>query len=129
MKLKILLTLILLNFTLFLSAQETTKPINDVEIERTLSIIDIEGKKYENVKVNLKSISPDYFISDIYRVKVNITTEEGKSVWKKTLKNVYLYVFSNGQVQVGKPNFNMIVLYKNDTGIFTGKVREKEGVY
>lgn len=129
MKLKILLTLILLNFTLFLSAQETTKPINDVEIERTLSIIDIEGKKYENVKVNLKSISPDYFISNIYRVKVNITTEEGKSVWKKTLKNVYLYVFSNGQVQVGKPNFDMIVLYKNDTGIFTGKVREKEGVY
>ena len=129
MKLKILLTLILLNFTLFLSAQETTKPINDVEIERTLSIIDIEGKKYENVKVNLKSISPDYFISDIYRVKVNITTEEGKSVWKKTLKNVYLYIFSNGQVQVGKPNFDMIVLYKNDTGIFTGKVREKEGVY
>ena len=129
MKLKIVLTLILLNFTLFLFAQETTKPINDVEIERTVSIIDIEGKKYENVKVNLKSISPDYFISDIYRVKVNITTEEGKSLWKKTLKNVYLYVFSNGQVQVGKRNFDMIVLYKNDTGIFTGKVREKEGVY
>ena len=128
MKLKILLILILLNFTLFLFAQETTKPINDVEIERTVSIIDIEGKKYENVKVNLKSISPDYF-SDIYRVKVNITTEEGKSLWKKTLKNVYLYVFSNGQIQVEKPNFDMIILYKKDSGVFTGKVREKEGVY
>jgi len=129
MKLKLLLTLIFINFTLFLFAQETTKPIKDVEIERSVSIIDIEGKKYENVKVNLKSTSPDYFISDIYRVKVNITNEEGKSLWKKTLKNVYLYVFSNGQVQVGKPNFDMIVLYvyKNDTG-FTGKIREKEGI-
>lgn len=129
MKLKLLLTLLFFNFTFFLFAQETTKPINDVEIERNVSIIDIEGKKYENVKINLKSMSPDYFISDIYRVKVNITDAEGKTIWKKTLKNVYLYVFSSGQVQVGKPNFDMIVIYKNDTGIYTGKIREKEGIY
>ena len=129
MKLKLILTLLFFNLTFFLFAQETTIPINDVEIERNVSIIDIEGKKYENIKVNLISISPDYFISDIYRVKVNITNVEGKTIWKKTLKNVYLYVFSSGQVQVGKPNFNMIAIYKNDTGIYTGKIREKEGVY
>jgi len=129
MKLKLILTLLFFNLTFFLFAQETTIPINDVEIERNVSIIDIEGKKYENIKVNLISISPDYFISDIYRVKVNITNVKGKTIWKKTLKNVYLYVFSSGQVQVGKPNFNMIAIYKNDTGIYTGKIREKEGVY
>ena len=93
MKLKLLLTLLFFNFTFFLFAQETTKPINDVEIERNVSIIDIEGKKYENVKINLKSMSPDYFISDIYRVKVNITDAEGKTTWKKLLR-MYIYMYS-----------------------------------
>lgn len=130
MKLKILLIFLLFNLTTTLFAQETAKPMTDTEIERSVSIMDIEGKKYENVKVTLKSISPDYFISDIYRVKVTIVDVNGKIVWKKTLKNVYLYVFSSGQIQVGKPNFDKIVIYKNDySGTFTGKIREKEGIY
>lgn len=130
MKLRILLIFLLFNFTTSLFAQETTKPMTDAEIERKVSIMDIEGKEYENVKVTLKSISPDSFISDIYRVKVTIVNENGKVVWKKTLKNVFLYVFSSGQIQVGKPNFDKIVIYKNDyLGTFTGKIREKEGIY
>lgn len=128
MKLRILLIFLLFNLTTALFAQETAKPMNDTEIERSVSIMDIEGKKYENVKVTLKSISPDYFISDIYRVKVTIVDMKGKVVWKKTLKNVYLYVFSSGQIQVGKPNFDKIVIYKNDY-FSTGKIREKEGIY
>lgn len=129
MKLKILLILLIFNFTSSLFSQETAKPMTDTEIMRNVSRMDIEGKEYENVKVTLKSISPDYFISDIYKVKVTIVDMEGKEIWKKTLKNVYLYVFSNGQIQVGKPNFNKIFIQKNDTGSFNGKVREKEGVY
>lgn len=128
MKLRILLIFLLFNLTTALFAQETAKPMNDTEIERSVSIMDIEGKKYENVKVTLKSISPDYFISDIYRVKVTIVDMKGKVVWKKTLKNVYLFVFSSGQIQVGKPNFDKIVIYKNDY-FSTGKIREKEGIY
>jgi hypothetical protein len=130
MKLRILLIFLLFNLTTTLFAQETAKPMIDTEIERSVSVMDIEGKKYENVKVTLKSISPDYFISDIYRVKVTIVDMKGKVVWKKTLKNVYLYVFSSGQIQVGKPNFDKIVIYKNDySDTFTGKIREKEGIY
>lgn len=129
MKLKILLVLLIFNFTSSLFSQETAKPMTDTEIMRNVSRMDIEGKEYENVKVTLKSISPDYFISDIYKVKVTIVDMEGKEIWKKTLKNVYLYVFSDGQIQVGKPNFNKIFIQKNDTGSFNGKVREKEGVY
>ena len=129
MKLRILLTFLIFNMSFFVFAQETAKPMSDAEIERTLSMIDIEGKQYDNVKVNLKSISPDYFISDIYKVKVDIVDSEGKTVWKRTLKNVYLYVFPSGQIQVGKPNFDKIVISKNNYGSYIGKIREKEGIY
>lgn len=110
-------------------SQETAKPLSDQEIVRKLSKIDIEGKEYETVKVTLKSISPDFFFSYDERVKVLIVDNEGKEIWKKTLKNVYLYVFSDGQIQVGKPNFNKILITKNSLGLFNGKIRESEGVY
>ncbi len=54
----------------------------------------------------MKSTSPDYFITDKYKVKITITDANGKKIWKKTLKNVFLYVFSDGQVQVGKRHFD-----------------------
>lgn len=129
MRLKFLLAFLIFNFSASLFSQETAKPMTDVEIERNVTRIDIEGKEYENVKVILKSISPDYFVSDIYKVKVTIVNSDGKLIWKKNLKNVFLYVFSNGQIQVGKPNFNMIIIEKNSFGSYTGKIREKEGVY
>ena len=54
---------------------------------------------------------------------------EGNEVWKKTIKNVFLYVFSDGQIQVGKLNFTKVLIKKNDTGTFSGKIREEEGVF
>jgi hypothetical protein len=129
MKPKILLILLILNFTTSLFSQETTKPLTDTEIERNVSSMDIEGKVYENVNVTLKSISPDYYFSDKFKVKVTIVDMEGKTVWKKTLNNVFLYVFSDGQIQVGKPNFSKILIKKNYSGSYIGTIREKEGVY
>jgi hypothetical protein len=64
-----------------------------------------------------------------YKVKVTIVDMDGKEVWRKTLKNVYLYVFSDGQIQVGKQNFTKILITKNVSGTFNGKIRENEGVY
>ena len=96
---------------------------------RNVTRMDIEGTVYENVKVTLKSISPDYLISDKYKVKVTIVDMEGMKVWKKTLKNVYLYVFSSGQIQVGKPSMEKILINKNYSGSYVGKIREKEGIY
>jgi hypothetical protein len=129
MKLRLLLFFLFLNFTTNLFSQEKVKPISDTEIMRNVSRMDIEGKVYENVKVTFKSISPDYYFSDIDKVKVIIVDMENKEVWKKTLKNVYLYVFSDGQIQVGKPNFNKILIKRNDSGSYNGTIREKEGVY
>src|SRR5688572_17015924 len=124
-KFRILLIFLFSTFTTSLFSQESTKPLTDTEIMRSVSRMDIEGKEYENVKVTLKSISPDYYFSDKHKVKVTIVDMDGKEVWKKTLKNVFLYVFSDGQIQVGKPNFNKILITKNDSGSFNGKIREK----
>lgn len=80
--------------------------------------------------MSFKSITPDYFISDKYKVKVKVVDKNGKSIYKKTLKNVFIYVFSNGQIQVGKKNFDQIVVQKSkSTDENIGIIREKEGVY
>ena len=114
----------------FSQEAETTSPLTDAEIVRKVATIDIEGEYYDNVVVTMKSLSPDFFKRDIYKVKVTITDSNGKNIWKKTLKNVFLYVFSDGQVQIGKRNFVQIVISKSSlTGDFIGKIREKEGVY
>lgn len=127
MKLRILLIFVFFNFTTSLFSQEKAKPMIDTEIVRNVSRMGIEGKEYENVQVTLKSISTDYFAVD--RVKVTIIDMEGKEVWKKTIKNVFLYVFTDGQIQVGKPNFSKILIQRNNSGLFNGEIREKEGIY
>jgi hypothetical protein len=129
MKPRILLMFLFFSFTAHLFSQETSKPLTDTEIMRNVSRMDIEGKEYEDVKVTLKSISPDYYFSDKHKVKITIVDMNGKNVWRKTLKNVYLYVFSDGQIQVGKQNFTKILITKNGSGSFNGKIRENEGVY
>lgn len=118
-------------FTFAQSEPETTKPLTDMEVMRKVAVLDIEGKRcYENVTISFKSISPKYFTTDKYKVKVKVVDENGKSIYKRTLKNSFLYVFSNGQIQVGKPNFNQIVIKKSElTNNNIGVIREKEGVY
>ena len=127
MKKRLLLIFLFLNFTTIIFSQEKVYPLTDTEIMRNVLIMDIEGTEYENVKVTLKSMSSDYFSDK--RVKVTIVDIEGTEVWKKTLKNVYLYVFPNGQIRVGQPNFFRILITMNESGSFNGKIREKEGIY
>ena len=61
---------------------ETTKPLTDMEVIRKVAVLDIEGKMYENVTISFKSITPDYFITDKYRVKVKVVDRDGKSIYK-----------------------------------------------
>ena len=120
-KLSVLLLIIMFTNSLAFAQSElkTAKPLTD-----------IEGKYYEDVTMSFKSITSDYFISDKYKVKVKVVDKNGKSIYKKTLKNVFLYVFSNGQIQVGKKNFDQIVVSKSkETDENIGIIREKEGVY
>ena len=57
---------------------ESSRPTTNVEIERRCAYIDIEGKVYDDVVITLKSTSPDYFITDKYKVKVTVRNAKGK---------------------------------------------------
>ena len=132
MKIFILMMLSFLSYSANIIAQEaeTAKPLTDTEVVRRVALLDLEGKYYYDVVMTFKSTTPDYYITDKYKVKVTVKDSDGKTVWKKTLKNVFLYVFSGGQVQVGKRIFNQIVVQKsNDSDYFIGIIREKEGIY
>ncbi len=143
MKKFIVLLIFTLSFDSFAFAQsvkdepEKASPMQNAELIRKVLSLDIEGKLYTDVVVAIKSISitsPNLIsgnYSEKYRVKVKVMDSDGKTVWNKTMKNVYLYVFSNGQVQVGKPNFDKLVIYsdKRDNKYEKGIIREKEGVY
>ena len=130
MKKILLLVAILLTFTSNVFAQEKAKPLIDQEVMRRVALIDVEGTTYENVVVSMKSASLDDFVKGKDKVKVVITDSQGKKIWKKTLKNVCLYVFSNGQVLVGKSGFVQLVIQKSSyTDDFVGMIREKEGIY
>ena len=117
------------------SESETAKPSRGVEIQRRCAILYIEGKKYENATVELKSNDPDYIFTDKSHVNVKVTiklpTGEQKVVYKKKIKDSNLYIFRNGQIQVGNPNFDKIVITPSSTtrGIYYGTINEKEGVY
>lgn len=131
---RILLFLMMLTINIVSFAQnsepEKAKPMTDTEIVRKCAILDVEGKYYDNVTVTIKSNQPDFFFTDKYKVKVTVTDTSGSKVWNKTFKNAFLYVFPNGQIQVGKPNFDKLVITKSSpTGDWIGGVREKEGVY
>lgn len=129
-KVLLLMVMFVASITMVAQEPETARPLTDTEVVRRVALLDVEGKYYYDVVMTFKSTTPDYFITDKYKVKVFVKNNEGKTVWKKTLKNVFLYVFSSGQVQVGKKNFDMIVVQKSkETGDFIGIVREKEGVY
>ena len=131
---KLLLFLVMLTINIVSFAQnsepEKAKPMTDTEIVRKCAFLDVEGKYYENVTVTLKSNQPDFIFTDKYKVKVTVTDASGSKVWNKTFKNAFLYVFPNGQVQVGKPNFHQMIISRADSSSeWIGMVREKEGVY
>ena len=129
---KVLLLMLMFVGSLTMVAQEpeSARPLTDTEVVRRVARVDLEGKYFYDVVMTFKSTTPDYLITDKYKVKVTVTDSAGKKVWKKTIKNVFLYVFSSGQIQVGKQNFDVIVVQKDkETGYFFGIVREKEGVF
>lgn len=132
---------ILFLFTLILSCQlslhaqenkvaESVTPTENVEISRKVYLLDIEGKDYHDVTVNIESLSPNPLVSDKYRVKVLVTDSDGKKIYKNKFKDCYLYIFSNGQIQIGKPRLNKVVLGEPIMGKSGyGIIREKEGVF
>lgn len=105
------------------------RPLLDTEVLRKVTVLDIEGTRYENVEVTIKSISAELWY-EYDRVRVIVRDKEGKIIWKKVLNQSYMYILENGQVHVGKPNFDQMVIYRMAYSKgYTGIIREKEGVY
>ncbi len=112
------------------SEKEKAQPMTNTEIVRKCAILDVEGHFYKDVTVTVKSNEPNYIWTVKYKVKVTVTDAFGAKVWDKTFKNACLYVFSNGQIQIGQKHFNQMIIGKISTsGDWVGIVREKEGVY
>ena len=121
---------VLFTYSFSASAQETAKPLTDTEVVRKVALMVIEGVNYKNVVVSMICITPDYFFTDKYKVKMTVADEYGKTIYKKTFKNVFLFVFPSGQIQVGKNNFNQVVIFKAPySNNYYGEVNEKEGVF
>lgn len=103
---------------------EKSRPSYDTTIARKCWAIDIEGEYHYDVVVTLKSNS---FISDKYKVKVLVTDVKGNKIYKKTFKNANLYIFSDGQIHVGKPKFTRLFVGKDNYGSVC-LIYEREGV-
>jgi hypothetical protein len=101
---------------------ETSSPSYNTEIIRNVSSLDVEGLAYNNVTVSFNS-------NNSSKVKVKILNVDGRVAWQKTFKNAYLYLFSTGEIHVGKPKFTKILIYKGSSGSHIGKIREHEGIY
>ncbi len=134
MKKIILLMLLMLPMAVVAQSEEPEKssPSWDTEIVRRCTAMNIEGERFDNVVITLKSYDknsePFLGIKGGPRVKVTVKDNNGKKVYKKTFKNCYLYIFSDGEVQVGKPKFNQIIIDKIGRSWY-GEIKEKEGIW
>lgn len=106
---------------------EKALPLNNTEAVRKVKIVDIDGTTYVNAKIYMTTVS---FVDGTNAVKVSIFDINNKRVWKKTLSGAYLYVFSDGQIQIGQRNFQQVLIYRErDTNSFIGLIRAEEGIY
>ena len=107
---------------------EESKPSFNTEILRHCEWLDVEGFIFKDVTVTIKSLNKTTLDS---RVKIRVKNSKGKVIYKNTFRNDYLYIFSDGQIQVGIPKFNKLIIYpyENEKGKWYGKIRWKEGIW
>ncbi len=121
---KRILLLLMATFTIACSFAQS-----DIEIVRRCCFMNVERKLYKDCVVTLKSISPNHF-TDKYKVKVLVTDENGKKVYKKTFKNSHLYISREGEIEVGQGNFLQLNIFrvKGRINSWSGAIKEKEGI-
>jgi hypothetical protein len=107
---------------------EESKPSFNTEILRHCEWLDVEGFIFKDVTVTIKSLNKTTLDS---RVKIRVKNSKGKVIYKNTFRNDYLYIFSDGQIQVGIPKFNKLIIYpyENEKSKWYGKIRWKEGIW
>ncbi len=102
--------------------------MGQVEIARICDVVDIEGSIVKDAVIYLKTGKTAFSFS--ISNKVDVKVKQGKkTIFHKKLKNAYLYIFSNGQVQVGQPRINNIIIGRDSDGSIVGQIRIMEGIW
>lgn len=100
------------------------------EIQRKVETLDIDGKEYSDVLMTFKSGSGESDENNKGSVAVKVKSREsGKTLYSRRLKHSALFIFSTGQIQVGRQNFRKVVVYPVGGGKYKGEINEMEGVY
>lgn len=128
-KILLIIALTVASFTAFAqdSEEEVAPTLDNVTIVRRCSVIDIEGDLIDSVTVTIKNYAPDYVFKSENTVRVTIE-RKGKTIYKKKFKPANLYIFSSGEIQIGKPRFTQVLIipYLKES---LGKIRAEEGIY
>ena len=107
------------------SEGESVKPIGGITLYRNVSLAAIEQNNYLDVIVKFKAAElGDYFTNGVKVVVV------GKKIYRKRFSKSYLYVFSDGTIEVGKGNaLTQIILFKYKDGSGWGMILKERGIY
>ena len=110
------------------SEGESVKPIGGITLYRNVSLAAIE-QNYLDVIVKFKAAElGDYFTNGVKVVVVDNNT--GKKIYRKRFSKSYLYVFSDGTIEVGKGNaLTQIILFKYKDGSGWGMILKERGIY
>ena len=131
------------------SEGESVKPIGGITLYRNVSLAAIEQNNYLDVIVKFKAAElGDYFTNGV-KVVVEVTAIDqgsnearktievvvvdnntGKKIYRKRFSKSYLYVFSDGTIEVGKGNaLTQIILFKYKDGSGWGMILKERGIY
>ena len=111
------------------SEGESVKPIGGITLYRNVSLAAIEQNNYLDEIVKFKAAElGDYFTNGVKVVVVDNNT--GKKIYRKRFSKSYLYVFSDGTIEVGKGNaLTQIILFKYKDGSGWGMILKERGIY
>ena len=109
------------------SEGESVKPIGGITLYRNVSLAAIEQNNYLDVIVKFKAAElGDYFTNGV----VVVDNNTGKKIYRKGFSKSYLYVFSDGTIEVGKGNaLTQIILFKYKDGSGWGMILKERGIY
>ena len=115
------------------SEGESVKPIGGITLYRNVSLAAIEQNNYLDVIVKFKAAELGDQGSNEARKTIEVVVVDnntGKKIYRKRFSKSYLYVFSDGTIEVGKGNaLTQIILFKYKDGSGWGMILKERGIY
>lgn len=107
---------------------ETVKSVaTPTELTRYIANIDIEGDIYCDVSADIEATPKDRYAKPSVKVKIK-DAKTGKVIWSKKLDGSYLFLFSDGQIQIGKQDLRQVVISRPGEDC-AAKIRVKQGIW